>query len=384
MTNTRKPENVPASVPMNPPVVNSTTFGFASTAEMVEATVSRKGYLYSRWDNPTLAALEQRLASLEGAERAVAVGSGMAAISLVLFAGALHRPGGVVVVAADVYGGTHQLAEEVLRPLGVTIERPTIGAELMALAPTLPPGSHVHIEVPTNPLIRVPDLPALRAAVPEGTTISVDATFASPTVFRALEHGADLSAHSATKYLGGHHDVLAGVVSGNNEALMQRVWNLRKLLGPSLDSDACYRLWRSLETLELRVDRQCANTELLAARLNEHPAVTATHHPCLPTHPDHALCKTMMKSGGAVVSFELPDGDSAAKVADALELIVNAPSLGGTRTTISWPAGVSHYALTPEEKASTGVAAGLLRLAVGIEDVDALWADLQQALDGLR
>ena len=367
---------------MTPAVVHSTTFAFASTAEMVEATVHRQGYLYSRWDNPTVAALETRLAELEGATRSVVVGSGMAAISLALFSAALRAEStGVVVVLADLYGGTHQLAEEVLRPLGVGLLRPTIGAELMQVAAQLPPKSHVHLEVPTNPLIRVPDLPALRQALPEDATISVDGTFASPVIFRALEHGADLSVHSATKYLGGHHDVLAGVVSGHSPALMQSVWNLRKLLGPCLDTDACYRLWRSLETLELRVRAQCATAETLAHRLNAHPAVTAVHHPVLPDHPDHALCKSLMESGGGVVSFELSDARQAAAVADKLDLIVNAPSLGGTRSTLCWPAGVSHYALSDAEKAQTGVSGGLLRLAVGLEAVETLWSDLEGALD---
>lgn len=373
MTDTRKPE----SHSMTPSVVNSTTFAFDSTADMVHATASRKGYLYSRWANPTVVALEERVAQLEGGTRTVAVSSGQAANTLALMVGALA--GGTLVIAADVYGGTHQLAEELLSPLGVKILRPTIGQALLEAAHKLGKGDQIHVEMPTNPLIRMVDLPALRKAAP-AATISVDATFASPVLFKPLAHGADLSVHSATKYMGGHHDVLCGVISGNDEDLMERVWNLRKLLGPTLGPQAAYRMWRSLETLELRVKQQCATTEALAIRLDAHPQIVAVHHPCLPHHPDHALAKSLMPHAGAVVSFELPNGDAAARVADRLKHIANAPSLGGTQSTMSWPAGVSHYALSPQERAQTWLSGGLLRLAVGIEDEALIWDDLAQAL----
>ncbi|MEZ4268860.1 MAG: PLP-dependent transferase [Myxococcota bacterium] len=366
------------SRPAVPPVVLASAFLFDDTESFARTAAAKDDHLYSRWSNPTVCAVEEVVAELEGAERALACGSGMAAMSLALLAAL--PPGGTLLTQRELYGGTHELIEKLLPGWGYTIKRASMD-ELVAAAAALAPGSVIHLEIPSNPSLRVADLPAIRAAAPAGTPIVVDATFATPINLRPLAHGATLSAHSATKYMGGHHDLLAGVISGGG-ALMDRVWTLRTLLGPVLDPAAAYRLWRGLETLELRVVRQCETAETLAQRLAEHPAVAKTHHPCLPDHPDFSLAKELLRSGGAVLSFEMAGGyDAAAKVADQLEIFAQGPSLGGVRSLVSWPAGVSHRAMSEAERQAAGVSGGLLRLAVGVEPLESLWNDLRQALE---
>ena len=228
--------------------------------------------------------------------------------------------------------------------------------------------------------IRLADIEAIRLQAPQDARIIVDATFATPLNVRVLELGADLAVHSATKYLGGHHDLIAGVVAGGDE-LMARVWLMRKLFGPVLDPAAAYRLWRGLETLSLRVTRQNETAATLAARLATHPRVERVHYPTLPSHPDHALATRVMNGCGGVLSFEVAGGAAgAAAVADATQHVARAASLGGVSTLITWPSGVTHMGLTESERAASGVAPGLLRVAVGVEPVDALWRDLEQAL----
>ena len=364
-----------------PPVVLASTFSFETTAQMVEAALTPgSGHLYTRWSNPTQAALEERVAALEGAGSCLVTASGMAAISVALMAAARVMQGapGPVLVQGEVYGGTHELAEQVLAPLGVEIRRAGVDSLLEAVR-GLPAQSTIYLEMPTNPLIRVVDLPAIRAAAPADATIVVDATFATPVNLRPLAHGADVVVHSATKYLAGHHDVVAGAIAGSGP-LMETCWTLRKLLGPVLDPAAAYRVWRGLETLELRVLQQNATTLTLAQRLADHAAVYAVHHPGLADHPDHELAGRLMAGAGGVVSFEVADATEARRVADALRRFERAPSLGGVRSLVTWPAGVSHGGLSEADRAATGVSQGLLRLAVGVEPVELLWDDLQAAL----
>ena len=362
-----------SSTPAVPPIVLASTFTFPNTAAEASAAATRNAALYSRWGNPTVDALEVAVARLEGADFALATGSGMAAISLALLYAA--RQGGPLLVQEPVYGGTHELCRDIIAPMGGGARSVPVEA-LVAEAAGLAAGGAIYLEMPANPTNRVPDLPAIRAAAP-GAFIVVDATFATPINLQPLAHGADLVVHSATKYLAGHHDVIAGVVAGP-AALREPLWHLRKLLGPVLDPSAAYRVLRGLETLTLRVQHQCATAELLAHRLAGHAAVRAVHHPCLASHPDHAVAGRLLRAGGAIVSFEV---DAPDRVADALRTIHIGPSLGGVRSLITWPAGVSHIGLAPEERARSGVSDALLRLSVGIEPPEALWADLAQALD---
>ncbi len=361
------------SKPVNPPVVLSSTFTFECAAAEARAARDKTPHIYTRWSNPTNDAVEARIADLEGADRALLAGSGMGAISVALIHAA--QQGGTILVQEPVYGGTHELCEHLLKGFGVTIARATVDA-LVAAATDLRPTS-IYMELPANPTNRIADLPAVRAAAPDAC-ILVDATFATPVNCRPLEHGADVVLHSASKYLGGHHDLLAGVIAGSGRR-MDALWHVRKLLGPTLDPQAAYRLWRGLETLEVRMARINATAALLASRLAEHPTVSAVHYPTLDAHPDHALAPTLLSGFGGVVSIDVP-AERAGAVADALQHFANGPSLGGVRSLVSWPAGVSHINVSPEERARAGISDGLLRLSIGLEDPEILWQDLAEAL----
>lgn len=376
MSKTPPPPGAP-SWPVVPPVVLSSTFAFPDAEGVARAAHEQHAHLYTRWSNPSQEAVEARVAALEGAERALVCGSGMAAIALGLLAAT--RRGGPLLVQREVYGGTHQLVEHLLPSLGVEVRRAAID-DLVAAAGALPGGSTIHLEIPANPTVRVCDIEAIRAAAPDDAAITVDATFATPILFRPLRHGADLSIHSATKYFSGHHDVLAGAIAGAGP-LMDEAGRLRLLLGPVLDPAAAYRLWRGMETLELRVLRQNDTAWTLAQRLVEHPRVAGVHHPFLPGHRDEAVARRLLRGAGGVLSFEVAGGDEkAAAVANRLARFDHAPSLGGVRSLVTWPAGVSHHALSAEERRHSGLPSGLLRLALGIEPVEELWADLEQAL----
>ncbi len=355
-------------------MVLASTFAFENVAEEARAAANHTPHLYTRWSNPTQQSVEERIADLEGAERAWVTASGMAAVSLALLAAT--RRGGPALVQTPVYGGTHELCGDVLgrAPFGVAVRRAGV-SEMVSAAADLPDQAAIYLEIPANPTNRVADLAAIRAAAPNALIV-VDATFATPICFQPLSQGADLVVHSATKFLAGHHDVIAGVVAGSGP-LMDEVWQLRKLLGPVLDPAAAYRLWRGLETLDLRVRRQCETATDLAAWLHEHPAVTRVHYPSLPTHPDHATAKRLLTGYGAVVSFEVHDAQS---VADRLQHFEHAPSLGGVRSLVSWPAGVSHVGLSEADRAASGVPETLLRLALGVEPIAILRDDLDQAL----
>ncbi len=364
------------SRPAVPPVVLSSTFAFDSSADMAEGVAAHDQPLYTRWSNPTVEAFEAEIARLEGAEGALATASGMSAIHLALLA-AIGDGEGPLAVQNEVYGGTHEL----LNTLRWPVEILRFGMdEACDVAGTLPAGAGIHLELPTNPLVRVLDIAAVRKAAPD-STIVVDATFASPALVQPLAQGADISVHSATKYIGGHHDVVAGVLSTNG-ALLERAWHLRKVMGPTLDPAAAYRLWKGTKTLELRVERQSRSAALIAARLAEHPAVVCVHHPSRPDHPDHALAQRLLRDGlcGGVLAFEVADAAAAAKVVDRVERYEIAASLGGVNSLITHPAGVTHAQLNDAELAEAGIAGGLLRVAIGVEDPELLWSDLEAAL----
>ena len=254
------------SKPLVPPIVLASTFAFETAEDMIEAALQPgSAELYSRWSNPTLEAVEETLSALEGAEQALLTASGMSAIHCALMAALRAHEGepGVLLVQHEIYGATHELVEHVLRPMGVTVERAHVHA-LPEAAAKLPARSIIYAELPTNPLVRLADISAIREAAPQDACLIVDGTFATPVNVRLLDLGADLVVHSATKYLGGHHDLIAGVIAGRSE-LMSTVWSMRKLFGPVLDPAAAYRLWRGLETLALRVARQNDTTQQLCS-----------------------------------------------------------------------------------------------------------------------
>ncbi len=362
------------------PIYQSATFRFRSLAAMLEAFHEGPGAMvYSRYSNPTVAACEQKLANLEGAEAALAFSSGMAAITSTLFM--LLGPADRIACQREIYGGTFEFLSHWAERLGWIVDWFSI-REIDSLDVMLESGPKVvYAESPTNPTLRLVDLARLgERARAVGAALVVDNTFATGFLQRPLELGADVVVHSATKYLGGHSDLVAGAAMGTRERMVE-LWKVRKLLGGCMDPSAAWLLERSLKTMPLRVERACQNAQEVATFLAKHALVERVHYPGLATHPDHALAKTQMKGFGAMVTLELAgDLQAAARFVDSLRLFQLAASLGSIESLVSVPAASSHFALTPEERAEAGVTEGMVRLSVGIEDARDLIDDLAQAL----
>jgi cystathionine beta-lyase/cystathionine gamma-synthase len=333
--------------------------------------------LYTRYGtNPNHLALAPKLAALEGAEDAVVVASGNAACALSLLSCA--GTGAHVVAQRELYGGTLRLLNRELPRLGIeTTYVP--GADWTAAL--RPQTAVLLLEVPSNPTLRVPDIAAAAAvARAHGIPLVVDATFATPLNLRPLEHGADLVFHSATKSLGGHSDLTAGVVAGSAVRIAE-VRELLKSFGPVLDPHAVWLLDRGVKTLAVRMARHNANGVAVARWLEGHPAIERVLYPGLPSHPDHGRAAALMTGFGGVVSLLVRGGDDAAlRLTQALRLMCVAPSLGGVETLVSMPRFTSHAALSREERHAAGIGDGFVRLALGIEDAADLIADLEQAL----
>jgi cystathionine beta-lyase/cystathionine gamma-synthase len=364
------PPREPGGPVVNPIVQSATFFSHPGGAGPV---------LYQRYGNaPNHVQLERRVAALEGAEDAVAVASGMAAFACALLS--LLESGDHVVATRDIYGGTHQLLEAELPRLGIR----TTFADLFSPGWTeaLRPETRVVLaETPTNPLVRVLDLAAVaEAAHRHGAAVVVDCTFASPVNFRALAHGADLVVHSATKYLGGHSDLTAGVAAGS-AARVAAVRDRARAWGPTLDPHAAWLLERGLKTLAVRMERHNQNGVEVARWLEAHPAVARVHHPSLPSHRDHPVAARTLDGFGGMVGVELRGGAAAAaRFVEALELAKAAPSLGGVETLVSEPRHTSHAGMTPEGRAALGIPDGFVRLSLGIEDAADLIADFAGGL----
>lgn len=365
------------------PIVASSTYAFGSTGELVRyfnGDLEREEY--GRYGNPTVRAAEEKVAALEGAEDCALFGSGMAAVTTALFE--LLKAGDHVILTNDCYRRTRQFVGRFLGRLGIesTLVEP---GNADALNAALRPGRTKVIltESPTNPYLRIADL-ALYASARDkcpGSNLLVDATFATPINQRPLAQGADLVIHSATKYLGGHNDLLAGAVSGR-AGLVQSVKDLRGVLGGVLDPQSAFLLIRGLKTLELRVTRQNETALRVARWLEAHPRVRRVFYPGLASHPDHALARRTMGGFGGVISFRLRgDVQRGSRFVDACKLATIAPSLGAVETLIEQPALMSYFELTTEEREAIGIYDDLIRLSVGIEDADDILADLSQALD---
>jgi cystathionine beta-lyase/cystathionine gamma-synthase len=366
---------------MSTPIVHSATFAFPSLEAMnAEQDRGPAGAFYQRLGHPTLHACEKRLAGLEGAEAALLFSSGMAAISSTFLA---HLKAGDHVVALhQTYGGTRSLLEWGAARLGWTFDL-VDAREPDAWERAFRPASRLfHVESPTNPVLCVVDLArAASLAHSRGALLVVDNTVASPLGQHPLEHGADLVMHSATKSIGGHADLLAGVVMGA-AARLEEVWRVRKVFGPVPDPGVAWQIERSLKTLPLRVERANANALEVAMRLARHPGVAQVFYPGLPNHPGHAVARRQMRLGfGPLLAFEPRGGPAAAvAVANALRVVRHAPSLGGVESLASLPPHTSHIQLGEEGRRRAGIPEGLVRLSIGIEDAADLWADLEQAL----
>jgi cystathionine beta-lyase/cystathionine gamma-synthase len=369
----------PDATPLTTPVYATSTFLFASAAELEAYQAGKSGkYIYTRYANPTVQAVEQKLAVLEGADAALVTSSGMAAVATALFG--LVRAGDEVVCSAAIYGGTLQVLSTFLPRFGVTVRFPSL-ADLAEPDRVIGPKTRaLWFESPINPTLRCVDVAAVAAACRRaGVTSIIDNTFASPVNQRPLSLGVDLVMHSATKYLNGHSDVTAGALIGGREVI-DRLKPARKLFGGVLEPASAYALGRGLKTLELRVTHQNASALHLAAWLEKDSRVARVLYPGLPSHPDHAVASRQMTGFGGMVCFDAGSYEAAAGVFDRLKLIKRAASLGGVESLCSLPVLTSQYGFTDEQLASAGVTRGMLRLSVGLEHVDDLIADLDQAL----
>lgn len=362
------------------PVVLSTAYPFADTAELcahMEGRIERPEE-YGRYGNPTVEMAERKLAALDGGEAAVLMASGMAAITTTLLA--MLRTGQHVVLTSDVYRKTRQFAAQVLVRYGVDID--VVDPSVAAIEAALRPNTRViFTEMPTNPYLRLVDLARVaELARSRRCKTIVDATFATPVNLRPIEHGIDLVVHSTTKYIGGHNDIMGGVVVGA-APIVSAIREHLGMLGAVLDPHNAFLLLRGAKTLALRVRQQNTSAMHLAERIAAHPAVARVWYPMRDDHPDHALARAYLGGGGGVVSFELSGGLAAgSRFIDALTIPKLAPSLGGVESLVEQPALMSFYELAPDERAAIGIREGLVRLSVGIEDIADLERDLDRAL----
>ncbi len=369
-----------ASESLTTPIHQTSTFWFSDSEELKAYQEGRSQRdEYGRYGNPTWRAVERKICELEGAEEAVLTASGMCAATT-LFLALLPRDGHLV-VTSDCYRRTRQFLDEYLSRQGVeaTVVEP---ADPKKFQDAIRDDTVLFFtESPTNPYLRVIDLPeTVRIAREHGVFTVIDSTFASPVNHRALDDGADLVIHSATKYLGGHNDLLAGVVCGRRD-LVERVRSAVGVLGGVLDAHAAWLLLRGLKTLSLRMQRHNDNALRVARWLEEHPKIRRVWYPGLESHPDHAVASRLMHGFGGVVTFEVEsDLDGSCRFVDACRLAYIAPSLGGVESLIEMPAVMSFWDRRPEERRALGITDSLVRLSCGIEDAEDLLEDLERAL----
>ena len=358
----------------------TSSFVFGSAAEAAARFKGESpGPIYARFTNPTVNMMEARLAALEGAERCVAFASGMAAILATVMG--LMKAGEHIVASRSIFGSTVQLFSNILGRFGIetTYVSPTDPAEWRA---AVKPNTRLFfVESPSNPLTEVSDIRALAAIAHEsGAWLAVDNCFCSPALQKPLELDADIVIHSATKYLDGQGRVLGGAVLGS-QAIMEGVYTFLRTAGPTLSAFNAWVILKGLETLSIRMEAHSRNALALAQWLEAQPQVARVLYPGLPSHPQHALAMAQQKTGGGIVAFELKGGkDAAWKLIDATKLLSITANLGDTKTTITHPASTTHSRMTPEQREAAGISDGLIRIAVGLESIADIQADLARGL----
>ncbi|GAA2598528.1 aminotransferase class I/II-fold pyridoxal phosphate-dependent enzyme [Actinomadura fulvescens] len=371
------------SRPLSVPIYQGHLFAFDSADDMAAAFDGPQGaFFYSRLGNPTVRAFENAVADLEGGTSALATASGMGAINAVLMS--LLRSGDHVIAQSCLYGGTYALLKDLAERWGVEVTYVTGDDPAEVRAALRPETRLLYLETIANPTTQVVDLPALIAEVgdaPDVRTV-VDNTFATPLLCRPIEHGADIVVHSATKFLGGHSDIIGGVAVFADADVHRRVWDHAVELGATADPFAAWLAIRGLATVALRVARQNETALDLARRLAAHPAVARVNYPGLPEHPQYELARRLLDGrGGGVLSFELAGGREAGRTfIGAVQLVSLTPSLGDVKTLVMHPASTSHRQLDAAALAAAGIGEGTVRMAVGIEHADDLWSDIAQAL----
>jgi len=367
------------NAPVTAPIVRSANFTFADTAEMKRwAEGKSKAYIYTRYGNPTLAVAEAKIAELENGEAALVTASGSAAISTALLS--VLRAGDELIAARQLYGGSYRLLRDVLPQMGIRVHY--IETNLEGVDGLVNPNTRaIYIETPTNPTLGLVDLKKAVALARKHKLVSIiDNTFATPILQKPLNIGFDLVVHSATKYLAGHSDIVAGAVAGNRERIGE-VRHMMISLGGSMDPDPAYLLIRGLKTLEIRVRRQCQSALAVARFLERHPKIARVHYPGLTSHPDHRLAKRQMAGFGGMLAFDMKGGLSAARrFCDQSRIFLLAASLGGVESLIVLPIYTSHYRMSTSELAAAGVSPGTVRMSIGLEDAGDLIADLKESL----
>lgn len=368
-----------------PPVYLTSTFAFENTEQGMQRFAGENaGFIYSRVGNPTVALLEARLASLEGGEAALCTSSGMGAITSAVYS--LVQAGDEIVADQTLYGCTFSFFRHGLSGLGITVRHVDMTRPEDVAAAITPRTKLLYCESPANPNMRLIDLRAIaEIGKTRGIALMVDNTYCTPYLQRPLEHGATYVVHSATKYLGGHGDLLAGAVIGPLEAIQRmRFFGVKEMTGATMSAFDAFLVLRGLKTLALRMRAHSANALELAQFLAGHPAVARVDYPGLPDFPQYELARRQMSLSGGMIALELKGGfDAGRRFMDALRLCTRAVSLGDAETLVQHPASMTHSTYTPQEQAEHGISPGLVRLSVGLEDVADIRADLARALDDL-
>ena len=363
------------------PVVHSVSFGYRDIDTWQKVALGEaKGHIYSRNTNPTVRAFEDKVKELEYAEAATSFASGMAAISNTL--ATFLKPGDRVVSIKDSYGGTNVIFNEFLPPLNIDVSLCETG-DYDQLETEIAKGCKIlYLETPTNPTIKITDIKKLSAAAKKvGALVVVDNTFATPINQNPLLLGADITLHSASKYLGGHADALGGVICGNKD-LVNKVYHYREINGATLAPMDAYSLLRGMKTLKLRVERQNENALKVAEYLEKHPLVEQVNYPGLKSHPDFDLARNLLPKGaGAILSFGLKGGRAAGrKFIETVELASHLANVGDAKTLVIHPASTTHQQMNAKALEAAGIGEGMIRLSVGLEDINDITADLKRAL----
>ncbi|MBN2229031.1 MAG: PLP-dependent transferase [Candidatus Thorarchaeota archaeon] len=371
----------PQPGPAVEPIVQTSTFIFKDQHEMVNAVQGTSGkHVYTRWSNPTTRNAEEKISSLEGTDDTLLLASGMAAISSTVYG--FLKKGNRLLSCDSIYGGTLHLFKEVLPNQGIEVDFHPLDGFADAVENSYGSYDMCYFETPTNPVLGIVDIRRVASAAKATNTVSViDNTFATPINQRPHELGVDVVIHSATKYLGGHSDVIAGCVSGCDEHI-KKVRSAARLLGGTIDPFASFLLDRGIKTLAARMVWHNFNAIFLADKLSQDSRISRIHYPGLPTHPNHSIARRQMSGYGGMIAIDLDANLNMTKdFVDSLEIFLNAVSLGGVESLASIPALTTHYGFSKEELEKTGISESTVRLSVGIEDPEDLLQDIRQALD---
>ncbi|WP_409296968.1 methionine gamma-lyase [Peribacillus sp. SCS-26] len=366
------------------PIFQTSTFTFDSAEQGENRFAGREdGYIYSRLGNPTVRALEETIAVLEGAEEGLAFGSGMAAVSAVLLA--VTKQGDHIVCSQGLYGCTFGLLEMMEEKYGITHDFSSMVTEEAIASLIRPETVCIYVETPINPTMRMVDLEMVaKVAKKHGILVIVDNTFCSPYLQQPLKWGCDVVIHSATKYICGHGDVVAGLAAGSSEFIRMVAKTTLKDIGGIMSPFDAWLLLRGLKTLPVRMDRHTENAAKINEKLKSHPMIEKVYYPGDPAHDDHSVMKKQMKAGGGLISFEIKGGKQDAQAfLNSLKLVKIAVSLGDAETLIQHPASMTHAVIPAAEREAMGITEQMLRLSLGLESWEDVWEDLQQGLNSL-